>query len=149
MKRRDFMAIVVGLAALFTAAQAQQRPTKIARVGIIDDGPIWEHFRRGLHELGHIEGRDITFEYRVAEGQPDRLATAASDLAKLPVDIIAVSGSAAARAAQIATATIPIVIIAIGDPVGAGLVRSLARPGGNITGNTLLGTEMNAKRVDS
>ena len=78
MKRRDFMAIVVGLAALFAAAQAQQRPTKIARVGIIDDGPIWEHFRRGLHELGHIEGRDITFEYRVAEGQPDRLATAAS-----------------------------------------------------------------------
>jgi putative ABC transport system substrate-binding protein len=148
MKRREFIAIVVGLAASRATAQAQQRPTKIARVGIIDDAPIWEHFRRGLHELGYIEGRDITFEYRRAEGQPNRLAIAARDLAKLPVDIIAVSGSAAARAAQIATATIPIVMIAIGDPVGAGLVRSLARPEGNITGNTLLGTEMNAKRVE-
>jgi putative ABC transport system substrate-binding protein len=127
--------------------RAQQSPTKIARVGIIDDAPIWDHFRRALRELGYIEGRNITFEYRVAGGQPDRLATAASDLVDLPVDIIVTSGSAAARAAQQATTTIPIVMIAVGDPVAAGLARSLARPGGNSTGNTLLGTEMTAKRV--
>jgi putative ABC transport system substrate-binding protein len=129
-------------------ARAQQRPSKAARIGIIDDAPIWDHFRRGLRELGYKEGRDITFEYRDAGGQPDRLVAAASDLVKVPVDIIAVSGSAASRAAQQATARIPIVMIAIGDPVAAGLVTSLARPGGNITGNTLLGTEMNAKRVE-
>jgi putative ABC transport system substrate-binding protein len=148
MNRRGFFAIVIAVAASLSTAQAQQRPTKIVRVGIIDDAPIWDHFRRGLHEIGYIEGRDVTFEYRVAGGQPDRLATAASDLANLPVDIIVVSGSAAARAAREATTTIPIVMIAIGDPVGAGLVHSLARPGGNITGNTILGTEMNAKRVE-
>jgi putative ABC transport system substrate-binding protein len=146
MKRRGFL--VVALAASCITAQAQQRPTKIARVGIIDDAPIWEYFRRSLRALGYIESRDITFEYRRAEGEPDRLARAASDLANFPVDIIAVSGSAATRAAQKATETIPIVMIAIGDPVGAGLVRSLARPGGNMTGNTLLGTEMIAKRVE-
>jgi putative ABC transport system substrate-binding protein len=148
MNRRGFFAIVIALAASLSPAQAQQRPTKIVRVGVIDDAPIWDHFRRGLHELGYIEGRDITFEYRVAGGQPDRLGTAASDLANLPVDIIVVSGSVAARAAREATTTIPVVMIAIGDPVGAGLVHSLARPGGNITGNTTLGTEMSAKRVE-
>jgi putative ABC transport system substrate-binding protein len=127
-------------------ARAQQRPSKPARIGI-DDAPIWDHFRRGLRELGYKEGRDITFEYRVAKGQPDRLVDAANDLVNVPVDIIAVSGSTATRAARQATAHIPIVMIAIGDPVAAGLVTSLARPGGNVTGNALLGTEMNAKRV--
>ena len=129
-------------------ARSQQRPAKTARIGIIDNAPIWDHFRRGLRELGYVEGRDITFEYRVAEGRPDRLAAAANDLATLPVDIIAVSGSAATRAAREATTTIPIVMIAIGDPLGAGFVQNLGRPGGNVTGNSLLGTEMNAKRVE-
>ena len=146
--RRAFIAGLGSVAAWPLVARAQQRPSKAARIGIIDDAPIWDHFRRGLRELGYMEGRDITFEYRAAGGQPDRLAAAASDLANLPVDIIAVSGSAATRAARQATATIPIVMIAIGDPLGAGFVQSLARPGGNITGNSLLGTEMNAKRVE-
>jgi ABC-type uncharacterized transport system substrate-binding protein len=88
-----------------------------------------------------------TLLYRSAQGQPDRLAAVASELAGLPVDVIVTSGSAATHAAQQATRTIPIVMIAIGDPVRAGFVRSLARPGGNITGNTILGTEMAAKRV--
>ena len=148
MRRRALIAALGGVAAWPLVARAQQRPAKTARIGIIDDAPIWDHFRRGLHGLGYIEGRDVTFEYRVAGGQPDRLAAAASDLANLPVDILAVSGSAAARAARQATTTIPIVMIAIGDPVGASLVHSLARPGGNVTGNTILGTEMNAKRVE-
>ena len=118
------------------------------RIGIIDDAPIWDHFRQGLRDLGYIDGQNIAIEYRSTEGRPDdRLATVANDLARLPLDVIVTSGTAASRAAQQATTTIPIVIIAIGDPVRAGLVASLARPGGNITGNTILGTEMSAKRL--
>ena len=148
MNRRELITVLSGAAAWPVVALAEQRPTKIARIGIIDDSAIWDHFRRGMRELGYVEGRDITFEYRVAGGEPDRLAAAANDLATLPVDIIAVSGSAATRAARQATATIPIVMIAIGDPLGAGFVQNLGRPGGNVTGNSLLGTEMNAKRVE-
>jgi putative ABC transport system substrate-binding protein len=147
VRRRTFISLLGGAAAWPLAARAQQRLAKIPRIGIIDDTPIWDHFRRGLRDLGYIEGQDIAIEYRSAEGQPGRLAAGASDLASLSVDVIATSGSAATRAAQQATTTIPIVMIAIGDPVRAGFVRSLARPGGNITGNTILGTEMSAKRV--
>jgi microcompartment protein CcmK/EutM len=151
MRRRDFIMLLGGAAATAwpVAAPAQQRPGKIPRIGIIDDAPIWDHFRGGLRELGYIEGRDIVIEYRSAEGQPHRLATVASDLASVPVDIIATSGSAATRAAQQATTTIPIVMIGIGDPVRAGFVPSLAHPGGNITGNTILGTEMSANWVSN
>jgi putative ABC transport system substrate-binding protein len=148
MRRREFIALTVGSAAGWPfAARAQQRPAKIVRIGIIDDTPIWDHFRQGLRDLGHVEGRDIAIEYRSAQGQAERLAAVANELAALTVDIIVVSGSAAARAAQQATTTIPVVMIAIGDPVRAGLVSSLARPGGNVTGNTILGTEMSAKRL--
>jgi len=152
MKRREFIALVGGAAsAPLTlwplASRAQQRSTKFPRIGIIDDSPICDHFRHGLRELGYIEGQNIAFEYRSAQGQPERLAAVAIDLAGLPVDVIAASGTAAARAAQQATTTTPIVMIAIGDPVRAGLVPSLARPGGNTTGNTILGTEMSAKRL--
>src|SRR6478672_8678790 len=110
MRRRTFMAALGSAAAWPMVARAQQEPAKAAKIGIIDDAPIWGHFRQGLRELGYVEGRDITFEHRVAEGQPDRLAAAANDLATLPVDIIAVSGSAATRAAREATTTIPIVM---------------------------------------
>jgi len=148
MQRRDFIKRIVGSAAAWPlAARAQQRPTKIPRIGIIDNAPIWDHFRQGLSELGNIEGRDVVIEYRSGQGQPDRLAAAASELASLPVDVIVTSGSAATQAAKQATTTIPIVMIAVGDPVRAGLVASLARPDGNVTGNTILGTEMAAKRV--
>jgi len=148
MRRRAFIALMgVAAVACPLAARAQQRPAKIARIGIIDDTPSWDRFRQGLRDLGYVEGQNIAFEYRSADGQPERLAAVARDLAALPVDVIAVSGSAAARAAQQATTAIPIVMIAIGDPVRAGLVPSLARPGANTTGNTILGTEMSAKRL--
>jgi ABC-type uncharacterized transport system substrate-binding protein len=147
VRRREFVALLCGAAAWPFAAPAQQRSAKLARIGIIDDAPIWDQFRQGLRELGYIDGQNIAIEYRSAEGQPDRLAAVARELAALPVDIIAVSGTAAARASQQATTTIPTVMIAIGDPVRAGLVPSLARPGGNITGNTILGTEMSPKRL--
>ena len=146
MKRRQFISLLGGAAAWPLAAHAQQL-VKIPRIGIIDDAPIWDHFLRGLRDAGYLERREIAFEYRSADGQPERLAAAAKELAALPVDIIVTSGTAATRAAQQATSTIPIVMIAIGDPVRAGLVPNLGRPGGNITGNSMLGAEMTPKRA--
>ena len=146
MKRREFITLLGGAAAWPLAVRAQQS-VKSPRIGIIDDAPIWDHFRRGLRDTGYLEGREIAFEYRSADGQPERLAAAAKELAAVPVDIIVTSGTAATRAAQQATSTIPIVMIAIGDPVRAGLVPNLGRPGGNITGNSMLGAEMTPKRA--
>jgi putative tryptophan/tyrosine transport system substrate-binding protein len=148
MRRRDFISLIGGAAtSAWPIAARAQKSAKVPRIGIIDDAPTWEHFRQGLRDLGYIDGQNIAFEYRSGEGQPDRLATAANDLARLPVDVIVTAGSAATRAAQQATVTIPIVMISVGDPVRAGFVASLARPGGNVTGNTILGTEMSAKRL--
>src|SRR5262244_475552 len=146
MRRREFITLLGGAVTAWPlAGQAQQRPTP--RIGVIDRSPIWDHFRQGLNELGYVDGRDIVIEYRSAQGQSDQLAAVARELAGLSVDVIVTSGSAATHAAQQATRTIPIVMIAVGDPERAGFVQSLARPGGNITGNTILGTEMAAKRV--
>jgi putative tryptophan/tyrosine transport system substrate-binding protein len=86
--------------ALPLGARAQQPTSKVPRVGIIDDTPMWNYFRQGLRDLGYIDGQNIAFEYRSAEGQPDRLATVASELAGLPVNVIVTSGSAASHAAQ-------------------------------------------------
>ena len=148
MSRREFLGIlgcaVTWRAVTWPLSTQAQRSAKLVRIGIIDDAPIWDNFRQGLREAGYIEGQNLAIEYRSAEGQPDRLAVAAQELVGLPVDIIAVSGTVATRAAQQATTTIPIVMIAIGDPIRAGLVSSLARPGANTTGNTILGAEMSA-----
>jgi putative tryptophan/tyrosine transport system substrate-binding protein len=89
---------------------------RIPRIGIIDDAPIWNHFRQSLRELGYVEGQTMGVEYRIAQGEPARLAEAAADFARLPVDVIATYGTQASRAAKAATATIPIVAIAIDDP---------------------------------
>ena len=148
MRRRQFISLLGGTAAVWPlVAGAQQRPAKLPLIGIIDDGPIWKHFRLALHDLGYIEGQTIAFEYRSAEGKPDRLTAAATELVRLPVDAIAVYGTAPAGAAMAATKTIPIVAISVGDPVRGGLVGSLARPGGNLTGNTVLGPDIGAKRT--
>jgi putative ABC transport system substrate-binding protein len=147
MKRREFIGLIGSATVAWPLVARAQQPAKVARIGIIDDAPIWDNFRRGLHELGYVEGRDIVFVYRTAQGQPDRLAAVAKELVDLSVDIMVTSGSAATRAAKQTTTTIPIVMIAVGDPVRAGFVQGLARPGGNVTGNTILGTEMAAKRV--
>jgi ABC-type uncharacterized transport system substrate-binding protein len=120
---------------------------KIARIGIIDDGLDWEAFRQELHELNYIEGRNITLEYRRVDGTPDRLAAAARELAQINVDVIAVYGTPAAQAAQQATKSIPIVVIAVGDLAAAGLVTNFAHPGGNVTGNTALGPDVVTKRL--
>jgi putative ABC transport system substrate-binding protein len=151
MRRRKFITLVsstavVSLACWPRSAPAQQS-AKISRIGIIDDSPIWNAFRQGLRDLGYVEGQNIAFEYRYAGGMPDRLAWVAVELVRRPVDLIATFGTAPTLAAKQATTTIPIVMIGVGDPVGAGLVPSLARPGGNITGNTILGTEVAGKRL--
>src|SRR5437899_4781455 len=118
-------------------ADAQQPTGKIVRIGFLDSSTasgmavLVEAFRQELSKLGWIEGKNITIEYRFAEQKPERLPELAADLVRLKVDLIAVSGNAAALAAKKATSTIPIVTTTSADPVGIGLVSSLARPGGN------------------
>lgn len=147
MRRRKFIALFGGVAAGLPLMVHAQQPTKIPRIGIIDDAPIWNYFREELRNLGYVEGQNIIIEYRTAQGEPERLARAASELAAIPVDVIVEFGSTAAHAAKKATTTIPIVMISIGDPVRAGFVASLARPGGNMTGNTILGPDLSPKRL--
>ena len=148
MRRREFICLLGGAAATWPLrARAQQPPTKTPHIGIIDNAPIWDYFRQGLHDLGYVEGQNIVIEYRTAQGETNWLAQAARELADMPVDIIVEFGSTAAHAAQMATKTIPIVMISIGDPVRAGFVASLARPGGNMTGNTILGPDLSPKRL--
>src|SRR5262249_31754945 len=146
MKRREFITLLGAAAAWPLAARAQQQG-KIPRIGIIDDAPMWNAFREGLRDLGYMEGQNIAFEYRTADGVPERLAEAATDLARLPVDVIATYGTPATSAAKRASTPIPIVMTALGDPARVGLVASLAHPGGNVTGNSNQGPELAAKRL--
>jgi putative ABC transport system substrate-binding protein len=108
---------------------------------------MWHSFRQPLRELGYIEGQSVNYEYRYSEGVPDRLAAAVGELVRRPVDLIAAYGTPPTEAAKAATTTIPIVMVGVGDPVRLGLVASLARPGGNITGNTVLSPDLGAKRL--
>ena len=147
MRRREFITLLGGGAVAWPLAARAQQPAKVPRIGIIDDAPIWDYFRQGLRDLGYVDGQNIIIEYRSAQGEPERLAQAARELAAIPVDVIVEFGSPGAQAAKNATTTIPIVMISIGDPVRAGFVASLARPGGNMTGNTILGPDLSAKRV--
>ena len=157
MKRRDFITLVVGAAAAWPlAARAQQpigRTGKTPRVGMLMPGPA-EHsaatldpFYRGLHELGYIEGQNLTIERRDADWKPDRLPALVAELVGLRVDIIVAWSTPTAQAAKQATNSIPIIAAVMADPVGDGLVASLARPGGNVTGTTFLGPELVARRL--
>jgi putative tryptophan/tyrosine transport system substrate-binding protein len=147
MRRREFIKLLGSAAVAWPLSARAQQSTKIPRIGIIDDSPIWNAFRHGLRDLGYLEGQNIAFEYRYAGGLPDRLAWVAVELVHRPVDLIGTFGTPPTLAAKEATTTIPIVMMGVGDPVGAGLVTSLARPGGNITGNTILGPEVAGKRL--
>ena len=134
-------------------AHAQQTG-KIFRIGFLDPSTasgsavLLEAFRQELSKLGWIEGKNITIEYRFAESKSERVPELAADLVRLKVDLIVVSGTASALAAKKATTTIPIVMTSGADPVGAGLVASLARPGGNVTGFSNLAVELNTKRLE-
>ena len=124
-----------------------QTPPKIPRIGILEDAPNSGVFRQGLRDLGYVEGQNIVLEWRVAKGNVDRLAEAAAELVRLPVDILVTFGTPATRAAMHATTTIPIVMASAGDPVRTGIVASLARPGGNITGSSTMGPDLSEKQL--
>ena len=148
MRRREFIALFGSAAATAPlVARAQGSSGKIARLGIIDDAPYWDSFRQQLRELHYVEGQNIAYVYLRTDGSPAQLDAAAMALAQIPVDVIVAFSTPRAQAAQRATKTIPIVAISIGDPIAAGLVASLAHPGGNITGNTILGPDIVSKRL--
>jgi len=148
MKRREFIALIGSAAATGPlAARTQGLPGNIARIGIIDDSPSWDPFRQQLRELHYVDGQNLAYVYLRTDGSSDQLDAAAMTLAQLPVNVIAAFGTPWAKAAQRATKTIPIVAISIGDPIGSGLVTSLAHPGGNITGNTILGPDIVTKKL--
>src|SRR6185503_18437866 len=154
MNRRGFLsALSGGLLAAPLAAQAQQAG-KVARIGRLSplsaetDAPNLAAFRKGLRELGWIEGQHFTIEARFAGGKPERLGGLAADLVRQRVDVILTGSNAGALAAKRATGTIPIVMVTTGDPVGGGIVASLGRPGGNVTGVTALGQVLNVKRLE-
>ena len=144
-----FLSVLI--AASHQLAEAQQAG-KVPRIGfLVASSPSFyssriEAFRQGLRELGYVEGKNIAIEYRFAEGKEDRLRELAAELVRLKVDIIVAAASASA--AKDATKTIPIVFAASADPVASGIVASLARPGGNITGMTILATELTGKRLE-
>jgi putative tryptophan/tyrosine transport system substrate-binding protein len=153
MNRRDTVLALLALGAAPFAAEAQQA-AKVARIGYLATNPasnphLREAFRQGLRDLGYVEGRNLVIEYRDAEGKVERLPALAAELVALKVDVIVTEGSTlAARVAKEATRTIPIVFAGVGDPVESGLVTSLARPGGNVTGLSSLGPELVGKRLE-
>jgi putative tryptophan/tyrosine transport system substrate-binding protein len=149
--------IVTLILGLLTApATHAQPPAQAARIGYLVTGGLaspetrvlLDAFRQGLRERGYVEGQNIVIEYRAADGQLQRFPALAAELAQLKPEVIVAQGTPAALAAKDATTTIPIVTPVMGDPVGDGLVASLARPGGNITGLTFLGPELVAKRLE-
>jgi ABC-type uncharacterized transport system substrate-binding protein len=152
-KRITRFALCAMLFALGVSAEAQQ-PKKVPRIGYVsgasgdvnNPGPSVEAFRQGLRDLGYIEGKNILVEYRYVEGKLDRSPSLVAELIQLKVDIVVVT--AAVRAAKQATRTIPIVMVTAADPVASGLVDSLARPGGNMTGLTRLTRELSGKRLE-
>ena len=156
MKRAAVPSILVAvvLLALGVIAEAQQ-PKKVSRIGYLLSGSLSstreignvEAFRQGLHELGYVEGQNIAIEYRYADGVEERLLNLAAELVQLKVDVIFTSGTIATQAAKNASKTIPIVMTSVTDPVGTGLVASLAHPGGNVTGLSNL-SELSGKQLE-
>jgi putative ABC transport system substrate-binding protein len=142
-----------GAAAVLPFAAWAQQTGNVSRIGYLGtsspslEAHVLDAFRQKLRELGHVEAKNITIEYRWAEGQDDRLLELAAELVRLKPDVIVTAGTPGTLAAKQATSTIPIVFAGVGDPVNAGLVASYARPGGNVTGFTFTGPELEGKRL--
>jgi putative ABC transport system substrate-binding protein len=153
VRRRHFITLLGGAAAWPLAARAQQRG-KIPRIGVLLPGPPTtfslrtEAFRQGLQELGYVEGKTIVIDWRAAEEKVEQLPDLAAELVRQHVDIIVTEGTPATEAAKNATQTIPIIMAAVGDAVGSGLVASLAHPGGNVTGFTIVAPDLSGKRLE-
>jgi putative tryptophan/tyrosine transport system substrate-binding protein len=159
MKRREFITLLGGAAAasspLWPRVARAQQPDRVRRIGILqglaEADAEWQRrlvaFKQGLQELGWSEGRNLIFEFRFADNNPDRLPVLAAELAQANVDVIVTNAAQPVEAARKATSIIPIVMATVGDALGAGYVASLARPGGNVTGLTLVATEQSAKRL--
>ena len=153
MRRRDFIAGLSGAAAALPLAAWAQQPGRIPRVGYLfsfapaEGQQLWEACRQGLRELGYVEGSNIAIVARWTDGRYERLPEIIAELIRLKVDVIVVAATPGALAAKAATSTMPVVIVAVSDPTRIGLVASLARPGGNITGLSLLTPELSGKRL--
>jgi putative ABC transport system substrate-binding protein len=149
MRRRDFVKLASGaMVAWSFAARAQQTRPKLGILLVGNREPFSREFAAGLHELGYIDGQNIAIELRSADGKLDRLPDLAAELVRLGVDIIVASETPAVQAAKRATGDIPIVMAPSGDPVGTGLVASLARPGGNVTGLSAATAELSGKSLE-
>src|SRR6516165_1095885 len=152
IKRREFITLLGGAVASGPLAARAQQASKIPRIGVLSPGPYepaatLDAFQQGVRELGYTEGQNIAIERRYGDWKLDRLRSLAAELVASNVDLIVARSTTAARVAKEATDTIPIVAIAMADPIEDGLVASLARPGGNVTGTTFLGAELVAKRL--
>ena len=154
MKRREFITLLGGAAVLRPLAARAQQPAKTWRIGVLEtvspdlNAKNIEALKRGLRDLGYVENQNYVLEYRSADGDSERFPAFADELVRLRVDLIVTRGTPAARAAKSATESIPIVMAAIGEPLGMGVVASLARPGGNVTGLSAFVTELAGKRVE-
>jgi putative ABC transport system substrate-binding protein len=154
MRRRQFLLMLAMTGVVSATATAAPLPGRTVRIGRLSplstsaDGPMLDGLRAGLREHGWVEGKNVIFESRFADGHLDRLWDLAADLARQGVDIIVTGSNPGALAAKGATATIPIVFVTTGDPVSGGLVSSLSRPEGNLTGVTTLGGQLNPKRLE-
>jgi len=152
VQRRAFLNTMAGGLLAAPLAVEAQRAGKVPRIGFLRSGPppqaFVEGFQQGLRELGYVEGQNITFESRFGGGKPDQIQRFAVELVGLKVDIIVTSGTPASQAAKQATGTIPIVMTQLADPVGSGLVASLGRPGGNVTGLSTQDAELGGKRLE-
>jgi putative ABC transport system substrate-binding protein len=153
-RRRVLAVLVIGAVAAPLAALAQQRPPKVARVGYVDTSSAsitsvrLDRLRAGLRDLGYEEGKNLVLEVRWAETEYERLPGMAVELLQQRVDVIVAAGPAAIQAVRRATSTVPVVVAASGDPVSFGFVQSLARPGGNITGLSAVGTDLSNKYLE-